>query len=336
MGRDIRSSPGIFLNGALSLGPGGHVLERWALGDVRLYSKDGLSKQVMPESIDFVTALLEFALKHKESALLKNIGLALLTEDELLAFDGLECSETVENLARMHQVTSRRASYEEITWKKHKVCLTIWCWPWGWDVETTSENSKRTFAEEIEPMQKDILAQMQAEGLFSCVHCTSRLTTEGTACLVSSGPAHEGIQVFPMRDPWPSIDMLVGGVNKGATLGRFLRHKEILDYLDMPVIVPARHVAVFGDAPNDVSMFQSVQAVDLEASQQSPTTTKDPQRMRYASELSCAALRVAMPHADCKALLELSNCVAEVDEVLRELALAVDPSADGPVYESDA
>merc|ERR1712061_172380 len=63
--RDIRSSPGIFLNGALALGPQGHVLERWALGDVRLYSKDDLSKQVMPESVDFVTALLEFALKYK-------------------------------------------------------------------------------------------------------------------------------------------------------------------------------------------------------------------------------------------------------------------------------
>merc|ERR1719343_1945320 len=265
--RDIGSKPGIFLNGALALGPGGSVLERWALGDVRLYSKDDLSKQVTTESVDFVTALLEFARKHKESGLLKDIGLALLTEDELLAFDGLECSETVENLARMHQVTSRRASYEEILCKRHKVCLTIWCWPWGWDVETTSESSKKTFTEEIEPMQAIILAQMQAEGLFNCVHCARGLTVEGTACLVSSGIAHEGIQVFPMRDPWPSIDMLVGGVNKGATLGRFLRRPEILKCLDMPVIDPARHVAVFGDAPNDVSMFQSVQTLDLEKSQ---------------------------------------------------------------------
>jgi len=246
----------------------------------------------------------------------------------LLAFDGLECSETVENLARMHQVTSRRASYEEIVSKRHKVCLTIWCWPWGWDVETTSENSKKTFTEEIEPMQKIILAQMQAEGLFDCVHCSSCLTTEGTACLVSSGAAHEGIQVFPMRDPWPSIDMLVGGVNKGATLGRFLKHQQILKCLDMPVIVPGRHVAVFGDAPNDVSMFQSVQTLDLEALQQNSMNTMDPQCLRCASEFSRAALRVAMPHADCNALLELSNCVAEVDEVLRELAMAVDPSAN--------
>merc|ERR1712187_583105 len=162
------------------------------------------------------------------------------------------------------------------------------------------------------------------------------LTAEGTACLVSSGPAREGIQVFPMRDPWPSIDMLVGGVNKGATLGRFLRRPEILKYLDMPVIHPARHVAVFGDAPNDVSMFQSVQTLDLEASQQSPTKSMDSQRLRNASKFSCAALRVAMPHADCEALLEMSNCVAEVDEVLRELAMAADPSVASSACESDA
>lgn len=118
--------------------------------------------------------------------------------------------------------------------------------------------------------------------------------------------------------------MLVGGVNKGATLGRFLRHQEILKCLDMQVIDPARQVAVFGDAPNDVSMFQSVQTFDLEKSHQSPVNT-DPQRC--AGGVSRPALRVAMPHADCDALLELSNCVAEVDEVLRELAMASDPSA---------
>ena len=32
-----------------------------------------------------------------------------------------------------------------------------------------------------------------------------------------------GIKLTPMRDPWPEMDICVGGVDKGSALHRFLR-----------------------------------------------------------------------------------------------------------------
>ena len=62
-------------------------------------------------------------------------------------------------------------------------------------------------------------------------------------------------------------------------------------------IDPAVHVAVFGDAGNDVPMFRSIGS-------------------------SKAKLRVAMPHADDEALNELANERKEVAEVLLSICEA--------------
>ena len=51
-----------------------------------------------------------------------------------------------------------------------------------------------------------------------------------------------------MKDPWPEVDICVGGVDKGSALAAFLTHPEVLSYLRVTRIEPSRHVAVFGDA----------------------------------------------------------------------------------------
>merc|ERR1712232_82883 len=81
----------------------------------------------------------------------------------------------------------------------------------------------------------------------------------------------------------------------------------------MSMIDPARHVAVFGDAPNDVSMFRCVRTRNTEVF---PKGLDDPWSQNCSTHpgtntgsqgerCSRAALRVAMPHADCEELLEL-------------------------------
>lgn len=80
-------------------------------------------------------------------------------------------------------------------------------------------------------------------------------------------------------------------MDKGSALARFLQRAEVLDFLGVPSIDPERHVAVFGDAANDVAMFKAVGS-------------------------AVPALRVGMPHATHHELCALSNVRAEVDEVL--------------------
>lgn len=130
---------------------------------------------------------------------------------------------------------------------------------------------------------------MEANGLMSC--------TAASAGQSGSGTSPTGIKVTLMRDPWPEIDVCVGGVDKGAALARFLRAPAVLTSLGAERIEPQTHLAVFGDAANDVPMFRAIDGAR-------------------------PALRVGMPHATHEELCALSNVRAEVSEVLTELCEA--------------
>lgn len=94
-----------------------------------------------------------------------------------------------------------------------------------------------------------------------------------------------------MKDPWPSIDINVLGVNKGKALARFLNDATVLKYLNRPTRPTAETIAVFGDAANDVPMFKEVDG-------------------------SKPLWRVAMPHATVQDLLGSCNVRAQVGETL--------------------
>ena len=112
-----------------------------------------------------------------------------------------------------------------------------------------------------------------------------------------AGGLGDGLKITPMKDPWPEMDVCVGGVDKGSALARFLAHKALREHLGVGAIDPSRHVAVFGDAANDVPMFRAIGG-------------------------ATPALRVGMPHATHAELVALSNVRAEVSEVLERCAEA--------------
>jgi len=122
-----------------------------------------------------------------------------------------------------------------------------------------------------------------------------------------------GLKITPMKDPWPEVDLCVGGVDKGSALARFLQQPEVLTHLGQPSVQPHTHVAVFGDAANDVPMFRAIGG-------------------------HRPALRVGMPHASHDELVQLSNVRAEVSEVLWACCAArvLSRAADGPTMVSRA
>ena len=94
-----------------------------------------------------------------------------------------------------------------------------------------------------------------------------------------------GIALKGMPDPWPELDITVNGVSKGEALGRFLKYKQIKEYLKKKYItstditstditstditstditstdiknISAYNLAVFGDASNDLPMFNPI------------------------------------------------------------------------------
>ena len=128
--------------------------------------------------------------------------------------------------------------------------------------------------------QVRLVEAMERQGLMQC-RCSAK-GVEGVG---------NGIKVIMMKDPWPEVDITVAGVDKGKALNRFLQHESILKHLGIGSVDPERHVAVFGDAPNDVPMFRDVGGLQ-------------------------PALRVRMPHSTDEALAELASHSAEVSDVL--------------------
>jgi hydroxymethylpyrimidine pyrophosphatase-like HAD family hydrolase/dTDP-4-dehydrorhamnose reductase len=131
-----------------------------------------------------------------------------------------------------------------------------------------------------------------------------------------------GIALKGMPDPWPELDITVNGVSKGEALGRFLKYKQIKEYLKKYITstditstditstdinnISAYNLAVFGDASNDLPMFN-------------PIDGKYP------------ICRVFMSSATEKTLEIASNIRSEVAPVLIYLANKLDPRKQSPV-----
>lgn len=254
--RDVSKHPGIFCNGGLVLGPGGVELERHALGKLLLRTS----------GVDVVTALLDFWHSPAQRALVEKIGLLFFFPDVLAGYD--EAYEHVDAFCASQRVTPVRRGRAELVAGGKRVLQIVLLFP------PLVEGAQ--YEDEVKPWQLRVRGAMEAAGLADC-----------------AGGGASGIKFTPMKDPWPEMDLCVGGVDKGSALSRFLQRAEVCSYLGVRSVEPASHLAVFGDAANDVPMFRAVCGV-------SP------------------ALRVAMPHSGHEDLLALANVRAEVSEVLSQ------------------
>ena len=273
--RELRSNPGVFMNGGLVLGPGGIEIERHALGQLQLNHRDR----------DFVTAMLDFWDRNARSSLLEGLGLLFFTPHELCGYSGAYAN--VDGYCTAQRVVPRKHSRDEIIRDRELVLLLLVLFP---PQPAHDERDPVEYYErETKPWQQKLQQEMQANGLMDC-----------RASVASPPGVGDGIKVTLLKDPWPEMDINVAGVDKGSALARFLQAAEVKEYLHLPSsmqIDPAKHVAVFGDAANDIPMFDSIGDVQ-------------------------PCVRVAMPHATEQTLIGLSNVRAEVSEVLHDICKA--------------
>ena len=294
--RYVHEHPGIFCNGGLVLGVGGAELARHALGDLYMHAE--------PQA-DFVSALLDFwdgpidpGRRTDRGALLAGIGLLFFFPDHLAGYE--RAYEQVEAFCASQRVWPHCASRAELVEKRQSVLQIVLLFP---PLEVGGgESAEEAYQARCKPWQLRVVAAMEAEGLSRCAGRSGGSSGGGSSGGGSSGggssgTSASGLKITPMKDPWPEVDICVGGVDKGSALAAFLTHPEVLSYLRVPRIEPSRHVAVFGDAANDVPMFRAIGGA-------SP------------------ALRVGMPHATHEELVRLSNRRAEVSDVLEAICEA--------------
>eukprot|EP00933_Yihiella_yeosuensis_P018320 TRINITY_DN15077_c0_g5_i1.p1 TRINITY_DN15077_c0_g5~~TRINITY_DN15077_c0_g5_i1.p1 ORF type:complete len:394 (+),score=75.68 TRINITY_DN15077_c0_g5_i1:160-1182(+) len=271
--RELRLNPGIYTNGGLVLGPGGKVIEKHALGNLVCEAKSNLS------GLDFVIGLLNFFDDSSNSATTRGVGLLLLAPEYIGGYDA--AYDNVDEYASLMKVTARKMSRDDIINAKEDVLLILLLFPPLKSKEP--QVAKQEYADMVLPRQKQMQTAMQEYGLLDC-----RYSGE-----LENGVGN-GIKLTLMKDPWPEIDINVAGVDKGKALARFVTSPEVLKYLGQDHIDPQKHVAVFGDAANDLPMFEQIGGVR-------------------------PAIRVAMPHADHDELIMHSNVRAEVDSVLTDI-----------------
>lgn len=279
--RELEVNPGIFCNGSLVLGPGGVELERHSPGRLRMAANP---------SVDFITALLDFWSAPEQRELLAGVGLVFFMPDELVCVEG--CAHDgyvhVEGFCASQRVQPIRRSRAALLAERERVLQVVLLFP------PLLSNDTACYEATCRPWQLRVQNAMEQQGLMKC------------SMAGGGGGVGDGLRLTLMKDPWPEMDICVGGVDKGSALARFLRHPAVLRSLGADAIDPASHVAVFGDAANDVPMFRAVGG-------------------------SMPALRVGMPHAAHAELVRLSTHRAECSTVLESLCeakLATRPWAD--------
>mmetsp|Transcript_61175 Transcript_61175/g.192471 ORF Transcript_61175/g.192471 Transcript_61175/m.192471 type:complete len:363 (+) Transcript_61175:58-1146(+) len=271
--RELKANPGIFTNGGLVLGPHGKEIEKHALGN--LYVKDH------PRGLDFFSALIDFVDEEVASgSLLKDVGVFCLTPEIALVYDGAPSNGDA--YAESQRVTAQRASREELIARRCEILLFLFLFP---PVTAPAGAAAEEYKATTLPRQTKVADALKERGLANCSYEGGEVSGVGG-----------GIKVTCMKDPWPEIDINVAGVDKGKALSRFLQNADVLQFLGQTGIDPAMQVVVFGDAPNDIPMFQRIADVQ-------------------------PRLRVAMPDAD-ETLVSLSNVRAEVSDVLEQLCEA--------------
>ena len=274
--RDVSKHPGIFCNGGLTLGPGGIELERHALGELWM---NGPSWERSDRArIDFVTALLDFWDAPAHRPLTAGVGLLFFLPHVLAGYESAYAN--VEAFCESQNVTPERRSRASLITERDRVLQVVMLFP-------PFGAAPNSYEEETRPWQLRVQSAMEAAGLTSCARGSAKV----------GGGGGSGIKIIVMKDPWPEVDVTVGGVDKGSALARFLQRREVCAFVGADHVDPAEHVAVFGDAANDVPMFRAIGGV-------SP------------------ALRVGMPHAGDEELCRLSNVRAQVSQVLELLCEA--------------
>jgi len=281
--RDVAKHPGIFTNGGLVLGPGGmdNIIEKHALGKLILNEHS--------DKLDFVTALLVFVDEEFRESSLKDVGLAVLTPHLIVGYSS--AYSNVDGYAAMMHVEATKLDRQQIIEMRDEALQIVFLWPPL--TSKTAEEQKREYDQVVRPMQESVVARMQEKGLMNCSYPLGQ-TVAGVGV---------GLKTTAMKDPWPEVDINVAGVDKGKALCRFLQNRSVLDLLRRDAIDVTKHVAVFGDAGNDVPMFEAI---------------GDKQ----------AGIRVAMPHSDHPVLRELATRTAQVNVVLEEIVQAKLASPD--------
>lgn len=280
--RNLKTAPGIFCNGSLVLGPGGEELERFSVGKLRMATDP---------AVDFVTALLAFWSAPEQHKLLDGVGLLFFLPDELVVVD--DCAhdgfEHTDGFCRSQRVRPSRRSRAQLLADKERVLQVVLLFPPLACAERADAAQKACYEETCRPWQERVQRAMGASGLFEC-----KFAAGSGASVAGVG---DGLKLTLMKDPWPEMDICVGGVDKGSALARFLHHPAVLRSLGVEAVDPSRHVAVFGDAANDVPMFRAIGG-------------------------AMPAMRVGMPHATHSELVSLSTHRAEVSDVLNSLCEA--------------
>ena len=286
--RQLRVNPGIFCNGSLVLGPGGVELERHSPGRLQMAADP---------KVDFVTALLDFWCAPEQRQLLAGVGLLFFMPDELVSVEG--CAHDgyahVASFCVSQRVTPTRRSRAALLIERERVLQVVFLFP---PLET---NDTSCYEATCRPWQLRVQQAMEERGLMKCSMAAGGDGGNGGGgggnVGGGGGNVGDGLRLTLMKDPWPEMDVCVGGVDKGSALARFLQHPAVLRGLGTDTIDPARHVAVFGDAANDVPMFRAVGG-------------------------KMPAMRVGMPHATHQELVRLSTHRAECSEVLEGLCEA--------------
>lgn len=270
--RELCCNPGIFCNGSLVLGPGGAELERHSPGHLRMSSS----------GLDFVTALLDFWDAPQHRSLLEGVGLLFFMPDRLVCVEGYDRDgyANVVGFCKSQRVSSCKLTREQMIAQRELVLQVVLLFP------PLATADAACYEASCKPWQHRVRDAMEASGLMAC-----KVAAGAAGAGSATNGVGESIKLTIMKDPWPEMDICVGGVDKGSALARFLQHPAVLRHLGAKVINPAAHVAVFGDAANDVPMFQAIGG-------------------------AMPAMRVGMPHATHQALVELSTHRAEVSEAL--------------------
>ena len=233
--RDLALNPGIFCNGSLVLGPGGVEIERNGVGRSRTASGK-----------DYVTALLDFFDAQEHLELLDGVGLMFFMPDRLVCVDRYDMDgyRNVEAFCKSQRVVPTRLSRAQIMAEHELVLQIVFLFP------PLAEPSAACYEVTCRPRQEQVERAMCAFGLMDC-------SVPGAVAQPDGSGLGIGIKLTLMKDPWPEMDICCGGVDKGSALARFLTHSTLRLHLGTDCIDPARHVAVFGDAANDVPMVST-------------------------------------------------------------------------------
>ncbi|CAD7960994.1 unnamed protein product [Amoebophrya sp. A120] len=330
--KGLRNKPGIYVNGAYIQGLHGRVIQQSALQSMKATTTPAQPGNLGQKTMDGFEFLLQFV-KEKvftDEGISKfgHIGLHFISGRESYVLDGSNMNPVRGHLGgklfleeNEYPVHTGDELIQKINEDVFAPALTaVFVWPVEEEIEREYKGNfgskdfvEKHYADNIRPKQILVMEALQ----------------QYTKELFGPEEAHKmEYEIKPLAAPWPELDVNVKGINKGASLERFLEDEEVREHLKLEPfvdttttsdVVPTStdkntldeeqnlqklrrdvmtKVAVYGDAANDEGMFKAL-----------PKTGEQ------------VALRVGMTDR-CSQLGNLPNVQAEVDQVLN-LATAV-------------